>query len=154
MRINDEVISSSKIKELLLSGDVKKANLYLGRFYKIAGTVVEGKQNGRKMNFPTANIDYPFDKLLIKDGVYSGFATVDNKRHKCVINIGKNPTFNAKTKTVEAHIIDFSENLYGRTITLEFIKKIRDEIKFKTANELKEQIKSDIEFLKSDEENF
>jgi len=142
-------IKSTKIRELIKNGEMEEATRLLESPYLILGTVVKGFENGRKMGFPTANIAVPAEKLLPPDGVYKGL--VNGKRS--IINIGKNPTFNAKNRTVEAHIIGFDGNLYGESITVELLKKVRDEIKFDSVNELKNQIKSDIKNVMEGNEN-
>ena len=138
--IENSPVSSTKIRELIKSGDIKKANLHLGRCYSLFGKVVWGKQNGRLLGFPTANIDYDKNKLIPGDGVYFGYTIIDDKKFKSLINIGKNPTFNAEKRTVETHIIGFCGELYESFIKIEFEDKIRDEIKFNSTEELKEQI--------------
>ncbi len=136
----DGPIKSTKIRELIKAGNLREANSLLGSPYLISGSVSKGLKNGTKIGFPTANIDVPKEKLLPPDGVYEGIAM----GRKAVINIGKNPTLDAKKRTVEVHILDFNDNLYGEIITVKFLNKIRDEIKFDSLDELKEQIKKDI----------
>ncbi len=143
--IDNEPISSTKIRELIKCGEVKKSKKYLNRFYEVSGKVVKGKQNGRKMGLPTANIDYHKEKLLPCDGVYSGYTVVDNKEYKSLINIGKNPTFDAVERTVESYITDFDGDIYGKNVTVGFYEKIRGEKKFGSMEELKKQIESDLE---------
>jgi len=149
--IENSPVSSTKIRELIKSGDIEKANLHLGRSYSLCGKVVRGKQNGRLLGFPTANIDYDKNKLIPPDGVYFGYTVINGKKLKSLINIGKNPTFNAEKRTVETHIIDYSNELYESLIRIEFEYKIRDEIKFNSIDELKEQINKDL--LKITERN-
>ena len=139
-----EPIKSTKIRELIKNGDIKTANTLLGSRYKISGMVERGFGNGTDMGIPTANIEVAPDKLLPKDGVYKGMA--GSKR--AVINVGKNPTFDAKKRTVEVHLIGETDDLYGKMMTVEFMDWIRDEIKFKTREELILQIKKDIESVK------
>lgn len=135
-----EPIKSTAIRSLVKDGDMSAAAQLCGRFYRVRGKIVHGKQNGRKMGFPTANFDLSPEKILPPDGVYYGKI---NDRD-AVINIGKNPTFNAGKRTFEAHIPDFDGDLYGRVLTAEIIRKIRGEISFKNIGELKKQIESDI----------
>lgn len=144
INIDNMTVSSSKIRELINSGKVDIAKKYLDRLYELSGVVVEGKQNGTKMGLPTANVEYSCDKLLPPDGVYKGITVIDGVEYKSLINVGKNPTFNAKIRTVESHIVDFSNDLYGKFVTLKFIKKIRDEKKFSSYEELQKQIKKDL----------
>lgn len=141
-------ISSTSIREMIIKGETKKVKKYLGRNYFVCGVVEKGKQNGTKMGFPTANLKYESDKLLPCDGVYSGEFIVNGKNYKSLINIGKNPTFDADKRTLEVHIPGFSENIYGAEVMVLFDEKIRDEIKFKSCEELTKQIKKDLEILK------
>lgn len=144
VEVNNEPIKSTTIRNLIKVGDIKTANLLLGYNYKVSGKVEQGFGNGRKMGIPTANISFSEEKLLPPDGVYFGF--VLNK--PSVINIGKNPTFDAQNRTVEVHITDFSGDLYNRNIEAEFIEKIRNDIKFNSVESLVSQIKKDIEYVK------
>lgn len=137
---NDEPIKSTKIRKLIKNGDMEEAARLLGIPYMITGKVVRGFENGRKLGFPTANIEVLPEKLLPPDGVYKGI--VDGKRS--IINIGKNPTFNAQNRTIEAHIIGFDGDLYGKNVIAQILKKVREEIKFDSMDGLTEQIKTDI----------
>ncbi|MBR4173190.1 MAG: riboflavin biosynthesis protein RibF [Clostridia bacterium] len=139
--LDGEAVKSTKIRELIKNGEMERANILLGSPYIISGTVCKGLGNGRELGFPTANIEVCDEKLLPKDGVYKGLA---NGR-LAVINIGKNPTFNAEKRTVEVHIIGTNENFYGKKVTAEILRRIRGEIKFRSQNELILQIKKDIE---------
>ena len=147
IKISDAPVKSNTVRVFIKNGEIEKANEYLGRRYFVSGAVSYGKQNGRRMGFPTANIDYDKNKLLPPDGVYRGVAKVEEKEYPALINIGKNPTFDAELRTVEAHLLNFTGDLYGKNITIEFDSKIRNEIKFNDIEELKEQIKRDIQNL-------
>lgn len=138
-----EPVKSAKIRELIKSGNIKEANRLMESPYIISGTVVKGRGNGKILGFPTANVAFSEYKLLPQDGVYKGKAN----GKAAVINVGKNPTFDAKKRTVEVHIPSESRDLYGEDITVEFTDKIRDEIKFKNKEELILQIKRDVESL-------
>lgn len=130
----------------LLNGDIPAANLLLGYNYTLTGKVIRGEQLGRKMGFPTANID-TFDrhKLVPGDGVYAVLVTTAGERFKGMLNIGVRPTVNhnADHKTVEVHIFDFNEDIYNQEITLSFIGKIRDEQKFASIDQLRNQLIND-----------
>lgn len=143
--IDEKTVSSTYIRELIVKGEIEEANKFLGRRYCVEGIVNSGFQNGRKMGIPTANVDYDRQMALPKCGVYAGITYVDGKRLKCVINVGKNLTFDAQDITVESHIIDYNEDIYGKYIRVSFAKRLRDVIKFTEMDELKEQIQSDIE---------
>lgn len=137
-------VKSSAIREAAEKGDIKKANSLLGRRYMIRGKIISGKQNGRKMGLPTANIKTAPDKLLPADGVYSGEAVFSDNKMKCLINIGKNPTFGDNIRTAEVHIPGFSGDIYGEDMAVFFDERIRGEIKFSSPDELKKQIAKDI----------
>ncbi len=138
-----EPVKSAKIRELIKSGDIKEANRLMESPYIISGRVEKGRGNGKILGFPTANVAYPEYKLLPKDGVYKG--RVNGK--VAVVNVGKNPTFDAEKRTVEVHIPGENRDFYGEQITVEFTDKIRDEIKFKNKDELISQIKRDVESI-------
>lgn len=145
MTEENRVISSSYIRELLDAGYAEDAAKFLGRNYILRGEVVHGFGNGKKSLFPTANIAAAEDKFLPGDGVYAGLAHIGNRVCRTAVNVGKNPTFNAKRRTVEAYILDFDGELYGKSIEIEFVKRLRPDKKFEGAEELKEQIKKDID---------
>ncbi|MBO5059745.1 MAG: riboflavin biosynthesis protein RibF [Clostridia bacterium] len=136
-----EPIKSTKIRKYIESGNIPSANHLLGYAYTVSGVVEKGFGNGRKMGFPTANVAYNFEKLLPPDGVYRG--SVLGK--SAVINIGKNPTFDAKERTLEVHLVDFDGDLYDEQIDVQLYEKLRDDIKFETVDELIKQIEQDIE---------
>jgi len=141
-------VSSSKIRELLFNGEVEKANKLLGRPYFLKGKVILGKRRGRHLGFPTANLDISSKKLIPKEGVYAAWVCLDDKKYKGALNIGKNPTFQDKHLSIEVHILDFSGDLYNKTIKVELIKYIRGEQKFPSVEKLVEQIKRDCEIVK------
>ena len=150
--IDNITVSSSHIRTLIENGDIKKASEFIGRPFTMCGVVVSGKQLGRTIGFPTANISVDKDSILPKCGVYAGFSEVNGKKYKSVINVGNNPTFNAKNITVESHIIDFCGDIYNENVTVSFLEYIRGDIKFNGLEELKNQILKDkkkaIEILK------
>jgi len=139
-----ERISSTKIRELVTDGRMEQAEKMLGRNYQIRGKVVTGRDRGGKLlGIPTANINLN-DELCPKTGIYAVTVECKGNQHQGVANIGYSPTFEDHVFTVEVHILDFSDNLYGTNIRINFIKRIRDEIKFSNISELIEQIKLDI----------
>lgn len=144
VKIDGEAVKSTKIREFIKCGDVLCANKMLGYNYTVSGIVETGFKNGTKMGFPTANIAYPLEKLLPADGVYKGKVL----GYDAVVNIGKNPTFEAEKRTVEAHLIGYEGDLYGREIEVEFISRIRDDKKFKNIEALIAQIEKDIKSIK------
>ena len=138
-------ISSTKIRELVIAGQLAEVPKLLGRYYQIRGVVAAGRnRGGRLLGFPTANINL-HDELCPKTGVYAVTVEFENIKYKGVANIGYSPTFDDHVFTVEVHILDFDENIYGQNIRVNFISHIRDEIKFANINELSEQIRRDIE---------
>jgi riboflavin kinase / FMN adenylyltransferase len=141
-----DVISSSLIRKRIRSGEVARAAENLGRFYALSGPVVHGDGRGRRINVPTANIDYPQDKVIPANGVYACWAWVGGERHPAAINIGINPTFTPEKKTpnVEAHLLDFDRDVYGQELKLEFVQYLRAELKFDSVEALLEQIHADI----------
>ena len=144
--VNSNVVSSTKIRQALIAGDITKANHFLGYRYLLSGKVIEGKQLGRKLGFPTANIETMEDhKLVPGDGVYAVFVQTGGKIYKGMLNVGIRPTvnYNADHKSIEVHIFDFDSDIYNTEITLYFEKKIRDEQKFAGIVELKEQLIKD-----------
>lgn len=148
VKINGITVSSTCIRSLIQDGRVAEAWELLGRSFCMSGTVEKGFQNGRKLGFPTANVGYNTEKILPAYGVYAGYARIKGKYLPCVINVGNNPTFNAKKTTLEAHITDFAEDIYGEYIDIYFIRRIRGEIKFAGIDELKKQIEKDVEAAK------
>jgi len=138
--------SSTNIRDFLVGGDVVSVAQLLGRNFSLTGEVVRGKQIGRTIDAPTANIKCDSNKIFPKSGVYATRVIFENKVFSSITNIGSNPTVNDNGEiTIETHIIGFSECIYGKKIKIEFIKRIRDEKKFETIEELKKQIQKDIE---------
>jgi riboflavin kinase/FMN adenylyltransferase len=140
-----EVVSSSRIRELLKKGEIEKANQLLGKNFFITGTVIKGFQRGRTIGFPTANLDIPTTKVIPKIGVYRGYCEYGGNFYKAMINIGYNPTFNNQLLSVEAHILDFDKMIYGEQVKFHFVDRIREEKKFSGIEELKEQLEKDKE---------
>ena len=143
-----ENISSTKIRAALQEGDIKTANHYFGHEFTLHGTVVKGKQLGRKMGFPTANIESSDKHKIIPGyGVYAVKVEFDGKTFNGMLNIGTRPTFNknADNRSIEVNIFDFSADIYGKKLTLCFVDKIRDEKKFPGIESLVEQLKKDRE---------
>jgi riboflavin kinase / FMN adenylyltransferase len=137
-------ISSTIIRNSILAGDVQQASLLLGSNYTLTGKVVKGKQLGRTLGYPTANIYVVEDyKLIPTDGVYAVYVTYNNKIFKGVLNIGKRPTIEGKDRTIEVNIFDFDKEIYGENLSISFEKKIRDEKKFDSLDALKAQITID-----------
>jgi riboflavin kinase/FMN adenylyltransferase len=141
------IVSSSRIRELLLGGRVREAEELLCSPYKVSGTVVTGSSRGRKLGFPTANVQYT-QELLPLPGVYVVDAGVGGVIRRGVANVGFNPTFGENSLGVEVHILDFHGDLYGQLVSVYFRDRIRDERKFKSVDELVRQIRKDVEFAR------
>lgn len=143
--INQLNVSSSRIRKAIEQGEIEEANNYLGYSFFIKGEVIKGKQLGRTIGYPTANIklDDP-DKLIPKIGVYAARVIINNKTYKGMLNVGVNPTTDHDNRLkVEVNIFDFNQEIYGETIKLEFVKRIRNEQKFANLDELKQQLAND-----------
>jgi riboflavin kinase / FMN adenylyltransferase len=147
--LNKKVISSTYVRSLIEKGDLKNTNKLLNRSWSIEGTVQKGRQQGKKIGFPTCNIDIK-DYVIAMPGVYAVKVTQknSNKSLKAIANLGYRPTFNQKKILLEVHIFNFSGNLYNKYLSIEFIKFIRKEKKFKNVNQLKKQIQSDLKVAK------
>lgn len=142
--INDFAVSSTKIRNALINGDIVLANQLLGYNFKISGVVEKGQQLGRTIGFPTANVFVKEEyKLIPALGVYVVEINVGNMQFEGVLNIGKRPTVNGSNITIEVHIFDFNQDIYDKTIQLELLEKIRDEKKFDSLDSLKNQIAED-----------
>jgi riboflavin kinase / FMN adenylyltransferase len=142
--INEQTVSSSKIRELIDNGNVKDAASMLGRKYTVNGVVIKGEGRGKKLNFPTANLQITNDyKLFPKEGVYAVDCVIHDKIYRGMSNIGIKPTFGGVQKTIEINILDFDDDIYGEKIEVQFIQRMRDEKKFKNVNELIKQLTID-----------
>lgn len=137
-------VSSSRIRELVSKGRVDEVKDMLGRYHFVSGRVVEGNRRGRELGFPTANIAARTE-VLPSDGIYATLFHIDTRVLLSVSSIGRNPTFGPGPRTVESFIIDFDEAIYGKTVRLSFIKRIRDEVRFSSIPELIAQIRSDVQ---------
>ncbi len=137
-------ISSSKIRKALIDGEVQIASHFLGKNYTLGGLVVKGKQLGRTIGFPTANIQVrELSKLVPQDGVYAVKVLYKDTILKGMLNIGNRPTVDGTYKTIEVHILEFNEEIYGEFLEIELIERIRPEIKFSGLEALKQQIQLD-----------
>ena len=141
--VENVAVSSTKIRHALETGDVQKAGHYLGYPYLLKGKVVEGRRLGREIGFPTANI-LPDDqhKLVPTDGVYAVLVNIGGVQYKGMLNVGTRPTVNTNVdhRSIEVHILDFSANIYDNDISVSFVERIRDEVKFGSLDQLKEQL--------------
>lgn len=146
--LSDEsgVISSTEIRKLVSVGNVTEAAQLMVHPYSLHGPVIRGDGRGKKIGVPTANIDYPREKVVPAKGIYAGRAYVNDEQHMAAISIGVNPTFtpDKQIPSVEAHILDFDEDIYGKDLKIEFAARLRDELKFDSVDALVEQIWKDV----------
>ena len=143
--LDGEAVSSTRIREAIRAGNLDTASQMLGRAYSLAGRIVVGDRFGRELGFPTANLDAT-GLLLPPNGVYAAHAAIGDKTHHAVVNIGYRPTLQHPTPQVrvEAHLLDFHGELYGKEMELTFADRLRDEVKFASPDELKAQIARDV----------
>jgi riboflavin kinase/FMN adenylyltransferase len=140
----DAPISSTRIRSLLATGDIGGAEALLGHHFELCGIVVEGDRRGRTIGFPTANLAIEDRMVVPGNGVYAAWASVHDHVHPAVVNIGVRPTFDGTRLSVEAHLLDFDGDLYGKGLALRFVARLRSEEKFGSVDELVAQIKRDI----------
>ena len=145
--INNIRVSSTYVKDLIYAGRVEEVKYYLGRNYFIEGKVIRAKQIGRTIGFPTANLKLQENLIIPKRGIYATKVYIGDKVYIGATNIGYNPTVNGEKMSVETNILQFDKDIYGKTIKLEFLERIRDEKKFKDLNELKIQLKMDTNYI-------
>ncbi len=149
LKIKGKVVSSTNIRKYYSKGNIKEIKNLLGRNPQVEGIVVRGAGRGKQLGFPTANIDVCEVFMAPKDGVYLGTVEIDtddNKSFPSIINMGDNPTFKESKKWIEAFIINFKENIYGRKIRIIFLERLRDEITFESKDKLIGQMKLDLEY--------
>jgi riboflavin kinase/FMN adenylyltransferase len=150
--VSDEsgVISSTAIRKLVEVGNVAEAARLLGRFYSLHGPVIHGDGRGRTIDVPTANLAYSHTKMIPAKGIYACWAYLNDTRYRAAINIGTNPTFtpDKQTPNVEVHLLDFRREIYGEDVRLEFVARLRDELRFDSVEELLEQIWKDVELTR------
>ena len=143
--LDGEAVSSTAIRSALSRGDVEKANRMLGRRFSMTGPIITTSRRGTALGFPTANLAVDSSRALPPNGVYATIARIPDGRFRSVTNIGHRPTFGHTERIVETHILDFFGQLYGATLTIEFVAKLRDETAFRDAETLVAQIGRDIE---------
>lgn len=143
IKLDGEIVSSTKVRELIKEGRVKEASRLLGRHHSIEGTVIKGHGRGKPLGFPTANIDFHAE-LLPKYGVYAVKASLGQRQLRGVTNIGIKPTFNDDEPSIETHIFDFDESIYGQDLKVSFVDRVRDVRTFNNPQDLSDQIAKDI----------
>jgi len=146
-KIGEEVVSSTKIRNALLGGDILTANRMLGRHYSFTGKVVQGDKRGRELGFPTANLKIEdADKLLPQIGIYAVECVIDEQKYYGLLSIGNRPTFHDAGEVIpEVYIFDFDKNIYGKSVKVNLVERIRNEQKFSSAEELIQQMNKDKE---------
>ncbi len=149
LKINGERISSSKIRNYIEKGEIEKAAQYLGRPFELTGRVIHGKKRGKTdLGFPTANLDLIKDQAIPAKGVYQTLVEHKGKIYHGATSVGNNPTFGENPLTVETYILDFDKVIYGQKINIKFIRRLRDEIRFDSSDELIEQMNRDIKRIR------
>jgi riboflavin kinase/FMN adenylyltransferase len=146
--LSDEsgVISSTEIRKLVATGNVTEATKLLDYHYSMSGEVIHGAERGRKIGFPTANVDYPKQKVIPANGIYACWAWLGEEKFMAATNIGLNPTFTPERQvpSLEAYLLNFDRDIYGQNLKLEFVSRIRDELKFDSVEALIEKIHDDV----------
>lgn len=145
VKLDGEIVSSTRIRNALLAGDVEGAARLLGRPYRVRGTVVHGAKRGRALGFPTINLAVPPERLLPRDGIYAMSVRVRDEEVAAAASLGVRPTFGGGDRTLEAYLLDWEGDVYGDKIEAAFVKRLRDELRFASAAELSEQIARDVE---------
>ncbi len=148
VKLDNIPVSSSTIKKMIEEGQADKAAKFMGRYFSVSGEVVKGKQLGRTIGFPTANIMYPKETVIPMEGVYITQSKIGNNKYYSITNVGKKPTVMDNIPNIETAIGDFSEDIYGKTIEIEFCRFIRKTEKFDSLDALKNQLKLDMETAK------
>ncbi len=144
-KVGSHAVSSTEVRNAIQAGDMPTANQLLGRDYFLSGRVIKGEGRGKKIGFPTANLGYSKDLIIPAKGVYITKVKIKDMVYNSITNIGVNPTFNTGYDVhVETHLLDFAQDIYGDEIRVSFIKKLRDERKFPSVNDLVDQIASDV----------
>jgi riboflavin kinase/FMN adenylyltransferase len=148
IEIDGAIVSSTRIRNLLLAGDVEAAARLLGRPYRVRGRVMHGAKRGRALGFPTINLALPKERLLPRDGIYAVWAEMGEGRFKAAATLGVRPTFGGGERVLEAYLLDFSGEVYGDEVEIAFMKRLRDEIAFASPADLSAQIARDVEETK------
>lgn len=142
-KMDGDIISSTRIRRELVAGNIDKVNKMLSRPYSLSGKVIHGKKLGRTIGFPTINMEINPSKIIPAKGVYYTNIIINGEIFKGITSVGNNPTVNGENLTIETYVLNFNNEIYGEEVTLYFISKIRNEIKFNSINELKEQLEKD-----------
>ena len=149
VEIDGETVSSSNIKDFITEGEMEKTREFMTRGFLVSGIVIKGKQLGRTIGFPTANIEYPKGVVLPKEGVYITLCKIGENKYYSITNVGEKPTVSDERKNIETAIGDFDGDIYGEQIEIEFCKRIRDIIRFDSLDKLKDQLFIDMNMAKT-----
>ena len=144
VHVGGTLVNSTLIRRLIRTGDVREAARFLGRWYAVGGTVERGDARGRTLGFPTANLEVAEEKLLPGAGIYAAFAATEDGVRQAAVSIGTRPTFGPGALTVEAYLLDFSGDLYGQSVNLRLVQRLREEIAFTSEAALVRQIQDDV----------
>jgi len=142
--INSEIVSSTTIRDALAQGDMQKVARMTGRSFNLSGVVVAGAGRGKKLGFPTANLDINSSQAVPADGVYASAAYINGRTYPSLTYIGKVPTFGGGMRVVEVYVFDYEKTLYGREVKVDVVERLRGEMKFQSAEELKQQMAEDV----------
>ncbi|HBD82861.1 MAG TPA: bifunctional riboflavin kinase/FMN adenylyltransferase [Dehalococcoidia bacterium] len=145
LKDRDDPVKSTVIRNLIAEGSVESVSQMLGRNFSATGTVVDGLKRGRTLGFPTANLEIPNGYAAPGDGIYATWAYLESGRYMAATSIGTRPTFTEGGRTIEAYLLDFSDDIYGQTLRLEFVKRLREEEKFDGVDALLAQINKDVQ---------
>ncbi|MBN2341803.1 MAG: bifunctional riboflavin kinase/FAD synthetase [Deltaproteobacteria bacterium] len=146
---SEDIISSTRVRTLIAEGNVTQAAVLLHRYHELPGVVVQGQQVGRSIGFPTVNID-PQNVISPNDGIYSAFVSIeDNSRYPAAVYIGNRPTLQ-HGRSIEAHLLDFDRDMYGKPVTVHFVSKIREDMKFESLEQLTAQIQTDVRQIRTE----
>jgi riboflavin kinase/FMN adenylyltransferase len=148
VEVDGAIVSSTRIRNLLLAGDVDAAAKLLGRPFGIRGRVMHGAKRGRALGFPTINLALPKERLLPRDGIYAVWAEMGEGRFKAAATLGVRPAFGGGERVLEAYLLDFSGDMYGDDVDIAFVRRLRDEIAFASPADLSAQIARDVEDTK------
>ncbi|MBN1176316.1 MAG: bifunctional riboflavin kinase/FAD synthetase [Dehalococcoidales bacterium] len=149
LEIDGEVVSSTTIRKAMAEGDMRKVHRLTGKYFSLHGKVVTGAGRGEGLGFPTANLDVNSGQALPPDGVYAGIAHINGRTYQTMTNVGKDPTFGRNERTIESYLLDYSGDLYGHELRVDFVAKLRDEKKFAGPEDLQRQVTEDIRQGKS-----
>jgi riboflavin kinase/FMN adenylyltransferase len=138
------VISATRIRDLIEAGDVSAAAALLGSRYRLSNIVIDGEKRGRALGFPTANLRPPLRKVIPGHGIYAAYAHIDGEDHLAAVNVGVRPTFGDSELLIEAYLLDYEGDIYGRALTVEFVEKLRPELEFVSVEALVERIEQDV----------